>query len=604
MKAFREHFSVLAGYTLLTLLLTYPIIFQLSTHLPGDGGDSNIRVWNLWWIKKALVDLHTNPFWTDYVFYPEGVSLVFHNLGPFTGLLGAPLQALVGLPTANNLLILLSFVLSGYGAYLLTRYLVANRPSAFLGGIIFTFCPYKFAHLLGHFNLVFTEWIPFYVLTLLRLTSYPRREAIGPSLRCATCLLLIAFCDFSYLIHALMFTALFVAYRMRIDGCRTYWGRDGRKLAISLGFFLIGFAPVLLMAGIDLLGSGPAAAHGLSGGRSGGATAFQADLLSFITPSPLHPFLGPLVQPVASRFSGGPAEATVFAGYLPLVLGLIAATQLRLKEPWVRFWCLVLMVFFILSLGPFPRVLGIGINFIPLPYHLIMRTPILNHLRVPSRFDIMVMLSLAVLSAFSCRRLFDWFASRAHRSVIFLGITLTILFEYLAIPFPTFGASTPAIYEQIAKEPGQFTVLDIPLARTSGTGGIGKFPAPFMLYQTVHEKKIVGGQISRVPDATIQAFASRPLLRKILEVQGEKLPPDTAEDRPVRALLDDLAVLQVRYVIIHRRFTHSRIRDYVEATLPVEKISEENGVIAFRVIPQAEHARRAADVGRNPDRRQ
>jgi len=581
-KAIREHSSVLAAYALLTILLTYPIGLQLTTHLPGDGGDSNFYVWNLWWIKKALTDLHVNPFWTDYIFYPEGVSLIFHTLVPLTGLLGIPLQAFVGLVPANNLFILLSFVLSGYGAYLLIRHLVADRLSAFLGGIIFTFCPYKFAHLLGHFNLVLTEWLPFYVLALLKLTNRAKREGIGPALRCAVFLLLIAICDLSYLIYAFIFTALFTAYRIRINGYRAFWEQDRHKLAAALGFFLIGFAPILTMAGINLLQAGPVTVH-----RWGGATGFQADLLAFITPSPLHPMLGPLVKPIARRFSGGPVEATVFAGYLPLILGLFAVAKLRSTEPWVRFWSLALLVFFILSLGPFPRILGKGIKLIPLPYHLIMRTPILNNLRVPSRFDIMVMLSLAVLAAFSCRQLFERLRSGMSRAFISLGISLIITFEYLAIPFPTFTPSVPRIYEQIAKEPGVFALLQIPLGRTSGvTKGLGEFPSSFLFYQTVHEKRLLGGHISRVPDATIQALTARPLLQNILELQGGNLPTGAVRDRPDRTPLDDLAALHVRYVIIHPPFTHSLVRDYVEKALPVTKISEENAVVAFRVISQ------------------
>ncbi len=592
MRELREHLAVLIAYGLLTVFLTYPVAFRLFESLPGDGGDSNFYVWNLWWIKKALTDLHVNPFWTDYIFYPEGVSLIFHTLVPYTGLLGVPLQAFVGLVPANNLFILLSFVLSGYGAYLLLRYLVGDRCSAFLGGMIFAFCPYKFAHLLGHVNLVITEWLPFYVLALLRLTDQAKEEKAGPSLRCGLFLLLVAFSDLSYLMYAFIFTALFVGYRIRTRGYRAFRERDYRKLATALGLFLIGFAPILVMAATALLRDGHIEVR-----RWGGATDFQADLFSFITPSPLHPLLGPLAQPIATMFRGNLAEATVFTGYLPLVLGLFAVAKLRSTERWVRFWSLALLVFFALSLGPFPRILGKGIKLIPLPYHLIMRTPILNNLRVPSRFDIMIMLSLAVLAAFSCRRLFERIGIGMSRPLIFLGMLLIIVFEYLAIPFPTFTPSVPRIYEQIAREPGVFSLLQIPLGRTSGvTKGLGEFPSSFMFFQTVHEKRLVGGHISRVPNATIQPLAARPLLRSILELQGANLPIGAIRDRPDRTHLDDLAALQVRYVIIHPPFDHSRVRDYVETKLPVTKISEDNGVVAFRIIPHAGEARRPLDA--------
>jgi hypothetical protein len=586
MKAFREHLSVLAAYALLTILLTYPIVFRLSSHLLGDGGDTNVFVWNLWWIKKALTELHTNPFWTDYVFYPEGVSLVFHSLVPFNGLLGIPLQAIAGIVPASNLIILLSFVLSGYGAYLLIRYLVADRLSAFVGGMIFSFCPYKFAHLLGHFDLVSTEWLPFYALALLKLTDESKRERIAP-FRCMVFLLLIALCAHYYLFYALIFTALFAAYRIRTHGSQVFWERDCRKFATALGLFLIVFAPMLAMAGFDLLRGGADTVRGW-----GGATGFQADLLSFITPSPLHPLLGPLVKPIASRFRGGLPEATVFAGYLPLGLGLFAVARLRSTEPWVRFWSLALLVFFILSLGPFPRILGKSIKLIPLPYWLIMLTPVLNNLRVPSRFDIMVMLSLAILAAFSCRWLLGKLLSRVARMGICFFIVGAITFEYMAIPFPTFKASAPRIYEQIARTPGEFTVLEIPVGRTSGlTKGVGAFPPSFLFYQTVHEKKLVGGYLSRAPEAKMLALASRPFLRRILELQGEYFPSSAPADQPARTPLEDLAALQIRYVIIHPPFDHSPIRDYVETTLPVEKISEKEGVVAFRVVERVGEAR-------------
>jgi len=582
-KPFREHLAVLIAYSLLTILLTYPIAFQLTTHLPGDGGDTNIFVWNLWWIKKALTELHTNPYWTDYLYYPEGASLVLHNLVLFNGLLGIPLQMFIGLIAGINLLVLLAFVLSGYGAYLLIRYLVASRVSAFIGGVIFAFCPYKFAHLLGHFGAISTEWLPFYVLALLKLVNNSRGRGIGTPFWCGLFLLFIAFCDYFYLIYALIFTVLFAAYRIGTLGIRAFLELDSRKLRTALCLFIIGFAPILTMAGIDLVREGHVEIR-----RWGGATGFQADLFSFITPSPLHPLFGPLVQPIARMFKGNLAEATVFAGYLPLSLGLFAVFKLRSTEPWVRFWSLSLMVFFILSLGPFPRILGKGIKLIPLPYHLIMRTPILNNLRIPSRFAIMVMLSLAVLAAFSCRRLFERFGEIMGRTLMFLGISLTITFEYLAIPFPMFRPSVPKTYKQIGKEPGAFTILEIPLGRNSGvTKGLGEFPHSFLFYQTVHEKKLIGGHISRVPDSKIQALASRPLLRRILELQGGGPSADTPEDLPDRTGVDDLSRLQVKYIIVHPPFNQSRVRDYVEATLPVEMISNENGVIAFRVLPNA-----------------
>src|SRR5687768_1234026 len=75
----RVHLLVLAGYTLLSLVLTYPLVTTLGTEVIG-GGDVWQHIWNLWWVKEALVEGPTNPYFTDLLYYPDGVGLYFHTL--------------------------------------------------------------------------------------------------------------------------------------------------------------------------------------------------------------------------------------------------------------------------------------------------------------------------------------------------------------------------------------------------------------------------------------------------------------------------------------------------------------------------------------------
>lgn len=573
-----EHGLVLAGFVALTVCLTYPIAFRLTTHLPGDNTDSNVFAWNLWWFRKALIELHASPFWTDYVFFPDGIGLALHSLVPFSGFLGIPLQGVVGVVASLNLLILLGFVLSGYGTYLLIRHLVGDPLSAFVGGIVFAFCPYTFAHLLGHFDLTSTEWIPFYALCLIRLVEEERRGASGAA-RCAACLLLVALCAYYYLAYAAIFTAIFIGHRVWVEGRAAFRRRAGRRLAVAAGLFLLGFAPLLVLIGRQILREWPGATAG-----GGEAAVFQADLAAFVTPSPLHPLWGPVARPVAARFTGNLAEAIVFAGYVPLALGLGAVARLRAEEWWVRFWALALLIFFVLALGPFPRILGYGIRLIPLPYRLLGAIPVLNFLRVPSRLDVMVMLCLAVLASFACRRLLGGIRPGIWRAAAFAGVALAIVMEYLAVPFPTFAAEPPRVYDRIAQESGTFTVLEIPLGRRSGTRlGLGTFTPALMYYQTVHGRKMHGGYVSRAPGAALRAIAARPLLRRILALQADR--PDEAGGAPRAepAELADLTALHLRYVVLHRPYDRSRVREFVETALPVEKIFDEDGVVAFRV---------------------
>ncbi len=184
---------VLLGYLGLTLLFTYPLVLHFTTHVPGDGRDDPALVWNLWWVKHALLDLHVNPLTTDFLFYPIGVNLSFYTLTLLNGVVSIPLQALFGLVAASNLLLLLSFVLSGYSTYLLVLYLLNGKRNtqhvtrntqhatrntfsvplvAFIAGIVYAFAACKLWYVaLGQFNIASSQWIPFYVLFLLKMTE-------------------------------------------------------------------------------------------------------------------------------------------------------------------------------------------------------------------------------------------------------------------------------------------------------------------------------------------------------------------------------------------------------------------------------------------------
>ena len=75
------HLTALFGYALLSVAVTWPMALHFSTE--GVGSlyfDRAQNVWNLWWTKAALLDLHTNPFHTDLLLYPQGADLYFHTL--------------------------------------------------------------------------------------------------------------------------------------------------------------------------------------------------------------------------------------------------------------------------------------------------------------------------------------------------------------------------------------------------------------------------------------------------------------------------------------------------------------------------------------------
>ncbi|HZQ07876.1 MAG TPA: hypothetical protein VFD70_14930, partial [Anaerolineae bacterium] len=185
--AWIEHAAVLAAFTLSALVMSFPLITQFRDHIAGVDGDVWSYLWTMGWARVSLLNLGINPFHTDYIFYPLGgaTQLLWGTALP--SITSLPLQLAFGLVPAFNLMYLVSSVLTGYGMYLLTKSVLRHvlvtadseklnyriQLAALVAGFGFTFGALRLGYGLAFTNLFHTEFIPFYVLMLLRATRIP-----------------------------------------------------------------------------------------------------------------------------------------------------------------------------------------------------------------------------------------------------------------------------------------------------------------------------------------------------------------------------------------------------------------------------------------------
>jgi hypothetical protein len=117
----RGHLFALGGYLVCSLLMLIPILPHFTQAIPGGpvaAVDGWQNVWNLWWTQQALAN-GTNPFYTNYLYYPDGIPLHLHTLNISNGLLVLPITTLFGPIAGYNTAVLLAFVLMGMGGYCL-----------------------------------------------------------------------------------------------------------------------------------------------------------------------------------------------------------------------------------------------------------------------------------------------------------------------------------------------------------------------------------------------------------------------------------------------------------------------------------------------------
>jgi hypothetical protein len=519
----------LVGYLVLTLIMTFPLATEFATAIPGDGFDGWQNYWNLWWVKKALLDLGTNPFFCGYVYYPTGASLYFHTLNIFNGLLTVPVQDILGLTVAYNLVVVFSFVVGGYGTYLLVYRLGASRLAAFVAGLVFTFSPYHFAHLLGHMQLISLEWLPFYVLFAVRALSPISGQRLKSSLRTAAVFLILTFlCEWGYYIMYLaLFTLLLTAYVIWKE--RRIWEPMARAALIWLLFTVL-MSPILVPMVIEAIRTTeyltPAFEQSL---------ALSADLLAFFTPNEMHPLWGNWAKAWTERFTTTTSERMIFAGYTPLALGALALWKRRQQA---GFWALSLLAFFILALGPVLHVGGRPVSVlgtaIPLPYTVLYRLlPFVRLSRSISRFDVMIMLSLAVLVGLGIGWLERWRDRLGHWMVGGVAGAL-ICFEFLAIPYPMTEVEVPSFYRQVAQEPGNYVLMELPM----------NWDRPIHQFnQVYHGKKVIAAYFGKPNPLSV--VEKTPVLQHFRYLGPDIIAQDISEIGS-----SVLASFNVRYVIL------------------------------------------------------
>jgi hypothetical protein len=506
----REGLAVLGSYVVLTLVMTWPAAIRFSTDIIGVDRDAWQNVWNLWWFKRALFEEMVNPYFTAYLHHPHGVSLWFHTLTPFNGLLGLPLLSVFTVAQTYNILVFFSLVSTGLTTYLLARYLTGSVWAAWVAGLVMTFSPYHLSRALGHLNLLSIEWMPLYVLCLLKMGEDSSRRW---TLLASLFLVLSTLCSWYQLYHLVMFSAIFIIYKRWSEPDTFRQHRVGWRVVTSISLGLLVLTPLLVPI------SQASTEFGLQG------YIFSADLVSFFVPGWLSTWGREAFEPVWSSFSGDPRMSVNYLGYLSLILALTAWRGSREK---VRFWAVSALVFSILALGP--RLLVMGNETIPMP-DLLLRSfvPFYWLQRAPERLTVLVMLSLAVMVAFALVQLTRG-TGPAKRRAVCVGVGLLVCLEYLSLPFPTMSSAVPDFVSEMAQEKKQYAVID---ATEQG-----------QFHATVHGKPLVGGYISRYPEAASQFLEQTPIVSTLLR---NGFPPKSEDAEEALELMQRY---NIRYVLV------------------------------------------------------
>ena len=257
---------------------------------------------------------------------------------------------------------------------------------------------------------------------------------------------------------------------------------------------------------------------------------------------------------------------------IPFSVVAIAVWRYRFRPPAA--WLALAAFFSALALGPFVHVAGVN-TFVPGPWALLRYVPILTATRTPARYDVVAMMAFALVFGLALAHLGRVRPER--RGALLAGVGCLLAFELAPFPRTLYSARVPAVYQQIADDPRDVAVLEIPFGVRDGEWSDGDFTAASQFYQTVHEKPLVGGYLSRIGAARRRRLHERPLLDRLMRMsEGRRLTPlSTAErlqhgDRLLRS--GPLA-----YVVIDTVRTPPELKQLAIESLRLSKVSASDG---------------------------
>ena len=468
-------------YFFISLVVTLPLIFDFSHSVVSDSLVKEVLFYPKynWWLKKALFELHINPFYCTWNTHPTGINYSLDLLHLSIYWLFLPFSYFFSLAAVHNLIIVSCLAVSAYGAYLLVKYLTQDRLVSFLSGIIFGFSPYLLAVALnGWIHAIAAQWIPLYILNLIKAFDQQRkRNAIFAALFLA----LSFYCSFYYFIYLIIFTAIFLLYQLWFD----------RQKLINIQFI----KNLLLLLGVFILAVLPVSALIYSFRSSVSHFQWSIHAIDVFLSADLAAFFSPLFKRGVTSF----VNRTTYLGYLVLILSLLGIS-FRKKQAYLWLW--TALVFFVLVLGPYLKIndtfifYGFKIPLLSLALDKLLPFWAWGILRVHLRATCLVMLSLAILSAYGLQRLFRNL-SQLKKKAVTCFLSVFILFEFLIIspipyPMPLLDITdVPSFYHELAREEGDFAILDWPPPNWWLPISIGLLLRLYPYYQTVHNKNIL-----------------------------------------------------------------------------------------------------------------
>lgn len=499
-------------FVILTMVMLYPLTFNLWSALP-DLGDSIHNLWIISWINHKVVD-PLNMFDTN-IMYPLQNTGTFAEMQFTSSVIAAPILAITNNPViAYNILLLLSFILTGYGMFLITKNLTNNFFAALTAGIIFAYFPFKFAHL-PHLQMISFQWILFAFYFLQKYFSERKKKDL-------------ALFTMFFIVQAVTFGYLTIFLYFIIGGYIVYNvlpANKEEKIHIIKNI-LKAFAIILFSTLPFYIPYFKSASSGLT--RTLGELKFYgADIFMYLSAPPTNKVYGDVLTKImelsphgsiSSFFPGITIYAlftiATFVYFTRLYLNIsskvenigkksLKAKDILLYDNKMLFFILITLFGFLMTLGPIVKVAGKETiyNIYIVLYYIF---PFIKGIRYLPAFIFIVMFGVSILCGYGVMLFYKRVSNKLVRLLIPIFIIVLIVVEFWSMPIGIRKIEVkddiPSVYKWLAKNK-QGPIVEFPVEKEiDGNAKYFNTQFLYMYYSTYHWADMVNGISGFFPD--------------------------------------------------------------------------------------------------------
>lgn len=470
----REFASALAALVVGTLAALQQQTGDL--YAVPDRGDPLFSMWRMAWVRHQLIADPRHLFDAN-IFHPLPKTLTYSDSMILPALASSALAALHVHPVvAYNVMLLAAFVLSAVATYVLARSLGVGPFGSWIAAVAFTIAPFRVNHL-SHLELQMTMWMPIALLAVHKGFKDGRRIYAG------LLAIVLAAQWYSSMYYGLFLTLYVVVFALVLIGSERI--RDRRLWHLAAGLCIA----AALVSPLIVVYEKSAAQRGDRPRETVAAfSATPADYLRTASRQPVYRALLPhSIHAERALFPGAATIAFAVAGAWPP----LTASRVALIAG---------------GIVAFDGSLGLNGVLYPVLYRLF---PPLHSVRVPARFAVLVVLTLAVLAGIGAARLLARLQNTSARGVAAGFLTALIILD--AWPHSDrlpIWRSPPSVYAAL---PARGSVLfefpvHSPAERFSEN-------LPYMYFSMWHWRPLVNGYSGFIPasyDAMLRGVATFP----------------------------------------------------------------------------------------------